>query len=71
MSEQVELLLKSLRLPTFIHHYQRLLDEANEHHWSHVDYLAVLCEQELADRYQRRVAQMDARGSITRRQDVL
>lgn len=55
MSEQVELLLKSLRLPTFIHHYQRLLDEANEHHWSHVDYLAALCEQELADRYQRRV----------------
>ena len=55
MSEQVELLLKSLRLPTFIHHYQRLWDEANEHHWSYVDYLAALCEHELADRYERRV----------------
>ena len=55
MSDQVELQLKSLRLPTFIHHYQRLWDEANEQHWSHVDYLAALCELELADRYERRV----------------
>ena len=55
MSDQVELLLKSLRLPTFIQHYQRLSDEANEQHWSHIDYLGALCEYELSDRYQRRV----------------
>lgn len=55
MPESIELLLKSLRLPAFLHHYQRLWDEANEHHWSHVDYLAALCEHELAGRYERRV----------------
>lgn len=55
MSDQIELLLKSLRLPTFVQHYQRLLDEANEQHWSYLDYLRALCEYELSDRYQRRV----------------
>lgn len=55
MSDQIELLLKSLRLPAFIQHYQRLLEEANEQHWSHIDYLTALCEYELSERYERRV----------------
>ena len=53
MSEPVELLLKSLRLPTFIRHYQTLLDEQQD--WAPVAYLTQLCEYELAERYQRRV----------------
>ena len=53
MAEHVELLLKSLKLPTFVRHYQTLLDEQSE--WTPVAYLARLCEYELADRYARRV----------------
>ncbi len=48
------LLLKELRLPAFNRHYQSLWETAVEKNWSHVDYLAALCEYELSDRYQRR-----------------
>lgn len=50
----VALLLKELRLPAFNRHYQSLWEKAVEDSWSHVDYLAALCEYELSDRYQRR-----------------
>ena len=55
MSEPVELLLKCLRLPTFIRHYQPLLDEQQD--WAPVAYLTQLCGYELTERYQRRVRQ--------------
>ena len=54
MSNTVELLLKELRLPAFVRHYQSLWDTAIEKSWSHTDYLAALCEYELSDRYRRR-----------------
>ena len=54
MSDTVALLLKELRLPAFVRHYQSLWDTAVEKSWSHTDYLAALCEYELSDRYQRR-----------------
>ena len=53
MAEHVELLLKSLKLPTFVRHYRTLLEEHTE--WTPLAYLARLCEYELADRYARRV----------------
>jgi|TARA_Y100000310_G_scaffold333967_1_gene412640 DNA replication protein DnaC len=55
MDEQVELLLKQLRLPAFVQHYQAVWDEAAKQGWSHPQYLTCLCEKEVADRYQRRV----------------
>lgn len=55
MAEQIELLLKQLRLPAFVQHYQSVWKEAAEQGWSHPQYLTELCEKEVADRYQRRV----------------
>ncbi len=49
------MLLKELRLPAFAHHHQALADSARAETWSYTDYLSVLCEREVADRYQRRV----------------
>jgi DNA replication protein DnaC len=54
MSDSVSLLLKELKLPAFVRHYQPLWEAAVEKGWSHQDYLAALCEYELSDRYQRR-----------------
>jgi DNA replication protein DnaC len=54
MSDAVALLLKELKLPAFVRHYQSLWESAVEKGWSHTDYLAALCEYELSDRYQRR-----------------
>jgi DNA replication protein DnaC len=55
LSNSVALLLKDLRLPAFVRHYQTLWEIAAEKGWSHPDYLAALCEYEISDRYQRRV----------------
>lgn len=55
MPEGLPLLLKELKLPAFARHCQPLGDTARAEAWSHPDYLAALCEREVADRYQRRV----------------
>ncbi len=49
------LLLRELRLPTMARLYQPLQTRALEHHWSLADYLAALCEHELAERERRRL----------------
>lgn len=54
-AESLPLLLKELKLPAFTRHYRTLGDTARADTWSHADYLAALCEREVADRYQRRV----------------
>ena len=54
MTDSVALLLKELRLPAFVRHYEPLWETAAEKGWSHPEYLARLCEYEVADRYQRR-----------------
>lgn len=55
MPETIDLLLKELKLPTFMRHYQRHQEQAIEQGYGHVRYLSGLCEQEVADRYQKRV----------------
>ena len=55
MTDSVALLLKELRLPAFVRHYEPLWESAAEKGWSHPEYLATLCEYEIADRYQRRI----------------
>jgi DNA replication protein DnaC len=52
MPETIDLLLKELKLPAFIRHYQRHQEQAIEKGYGHVRYLSGLCEQEIADRYQ-------------------
>ena len=56
MSETLPLLLKELRLPTFAQSCQSCQEQAAEHAWSYSQYLAVLCEREVARRYQGRVS---------------
>ena len=55
MPETIDLLLKELKLPAFIRHYQRHQEQAIEKGYGHIRYLSGLCEQEIADRYQKRV----------------
>ena len=55
MTDSVALLLKELRLPAFVRHYEPLWETAVEKGRSHPEYLAMLCEYEIADRYQRRI----------------
>jgi DNA replication protein DnaC len=55
MPETIDLLLKELKLPAFIRHYQHHQQQAIEKGYGHVRYLSGLCEQEAADRYQKRV----------------
>ena len=55
MPETIDLLLKELKLPAFLRHYLRHQEQAIEKSHGHVRYLSGLCEQEVADRYQKRV----------------
>jgi DNA replication protein DnaC len=55
MPETIDLLLKELKLPAFSRHYQRHQEAAIEKGYGHIRYLSGLCEQEVADRYQKRV----------------
>jgi DNA replication protein DnaC len=49
------LLLKQLKLSAMGRHWEALMHQARERHWNEAEYLAALCEQELAERYRRRV----------------
>lgn len=55
MNDSIALLLKELRLPAFVRHYEPLWQTAVEKGWSHTEYLGALCEYEISDRYQRRI----------------
>lgn len=49
------LLLRQLRLASMAQHWEALLQQAQQRGNNGAEYLAALCEQELADRYRRRV----------------
>ena len=66
MTHSVALLLKELRLPAFGRHYVSVWETAAEKGWSHPDYLAALCDYELADRYQRRVQKWTREAQLPR-----
>jgi DNA replication protein DnaC len=50
------LMLKQLRLSSIARHWQAFLDKAERNGWDGAHYLSALCEQELAERYSRRIA---------------
>lgn len=50
------LMLKQLRLSSIARHWQALLGKAERNGWDNAQYLAALCEQELAERHSRRIA---------------
>ncbi len=49
------LLLKQLRLTSFMRCWEPLLEQSHQRGWNAAQYLAALCEQELADRHSRRI----------------
>jgi DNA replication protein DnaC len=66
MSETLPLMLKELRLPAFGRYYQRYQEEAAENAWSYSQYLAVLCEQEVAQRFQSRISNWTREAKLPR-----
>ena len=55
-TETLPVLLKQLRLSTIARLWEPLLCRAQEEHWNPAQYLATLCEQEINERYSRRIA---------------
>ena len=56
MDNALPTLLKELRLPAFADHHHEFEQQATKHAWSYAQYLANLCEQEVARRYQSRIS---------------
>ena len=54
-SETLPVLLKQLRLSTMARLWEPLYLRSQEEQWSSTQYLAALCEQELNERYSRRI----------------
>jgi DNA replication protein DnaC len=57
-------MLKQLRLSSIARHWQAFLDKAERNGWDSGQYLAALCEQELADRYSRRIARYSKESQL-------
>jgi len=55
-SATLPLMLKQLRLASIARHWQAFLGKAERNGWDSAQYLTALCEQELAERYSRRIA---------------
>src|SRR5512147_972022 len=53
---RLPLMLATLRLPTIGRHWQSFAQRADAEGWGAARYLAALCEHELAERAQRRIA---------------
>ena len=66
MSEALPLMLKELRLPAFGQYYKDYQDRASEHAWSYSQYLSVLCEQEVAQRFQSRISSWTHEAKLPR-----
>ncbi len=58
------LLLKQLKLTTMGRHWERLLQQAEQDGWNGAEYLAALCELELAERHRRRIARQSAESRL-------
>lgn len=56
MDKVLSLMLKELRLPGFVDHHVEFEHRATKQAWGYGQYLGNLCEQEIARRYQSRIA---------------
>lgn len=66
MSEALPLMLKELKLPAFGRYYQKYQDQAVENAWGYNQYLAALCEQEVAQRFQSRTDNWTREANLPR-----
>lgn len=60
----LDIMLKELRLGAFSQHLESYQHQANENTWSYADFLAKLCEQELARRFQTRIAKWNRESKL-------
>jgi len=63
-SDSLEIMLKSLHLSSFQDHYNVLSKKAEAENWSFEQYLKVLVEQEVHDRYDRRIERLLKRSCL-------
>jgi len=63
-TESLPILLKSLRLPSVLHHYQRVSRQAQAEEWSYERYLKELVELEMAERAERRTERLLKRSEL-------
>jgi DNA replication protein DnaC len=57
-SESVEMLLRELKLPSFVAHHGALAGEAEHGGWSFVEYLRQLAELEVKERHERKILRL-------------
>lgn len=51
-------------MPAFVRHYKRHQEQVIENGHRHIRYLSGLCEQEVADRYQKRVQRWNREAGL-------
>lgn len=66
MDKSLPILLKQLRLPAFVDHHQRYQETAIEQSWGYGRYLAKLCEEEIAQRFQSRIESWTKEAKLPR-----
>jgi len=57
-SETVDLLLRELKLPSFVHHHRALAEQAEQGGWGFHDYLLQLAELEVKERQERKIVRL-------------
>jgi DNA replication protein DnaC len=63
---KLPVMLSSLRLPSINRLWQQIAEQADNEGWGPARFLATLCEHELADRHQRRIARHMAQSGLPR-----
>jgi len=64
--QALPVMLRALRLPTFLAHYEEVAEKAEREGWSFTDYLRHLAESELAERTRRRIERHLKRSELPR-----
>jgi len=64
ITAELPLMLRALRLSTMGGRWQAILEQAQDEHWDHARYLAVLCEQEVNERKTRRIARFTRESAL-------
>jgi len=63
---KLPVMLSSLRLPSINRLWQQIAEQADGEGWGAARFLATLCEHEIADRHQRRIARHLAQSGLPR-----
>lgn len=64
MDKALPVMLKSLRLPAFVDHHAEFAATATDNAWAYEHYLAQLAEQEMARRYESRIAKWNREAKL-------